>query len=357
MSSYWTSFFSSIFPPQNEEEVVRRENARVDHLIAEKKLRIKHLKKKVKARKEKRRKEKFMKRMETLSAQVRMVHIYGLGRTSDELVMRKLSPLFEVDTFEEIVTNTKEVHKSLKNLGCFQSVNIEVDTLPDQAQEIYQVHIRVKERQSLFARLGFTPSPSKLAPAFVSELGLANLNGKGERLEFSLQKNLDSLQLASISLLRPLHSLPQGSGISAFLRRTDTPLMHLNSSLTRLSSGINISICPSSSLTFFSEASASWLHSKYCFDQQRDNPFLAKWDPKLESVGNFLRLSVTSLARLDTRDCQLLPRNGLLLAAEHKVSGQPKGTLGHQVQTTASLHRQLPWFPEVKLCLLSFLFF
>ena len=53
--------------------------------------------------------------------------------------MRKLSPLFEVDTFEEIVTNTKEVHKSLKNLGCFQSVNIEVDTLPDQAQEIYQV--------------------------------------------------------------------------------------------------------------------------------------------------------------------------------------------------------------------------
>ena len=109
----------------------------------------------------------------------------------------------------------------------------------------------------------------------------------GERLEFSLQKNLDSLQLASISLLRPLHSLPQGSGISAFLRRTNTPLMHLNSSLTRLSSGINISICPSSSLTFFSEASVSWLHSKYCFDQQRDNPFLAKWDPKLESVGKF----------------------------------------------------------------------
>ena len=84
MSSYWTSFFSSIFPPQSEEEVVRRENARVDHLIAEKKLRIKHLKKKVKARKDKRRKENFMKRMETLSAQVRMVHIEGLGRTSDE---------------------------------------------------------------------------------------------------------------------------------------------------------------------------------------------------------------------------------------------------------------------------------
>ena len=53
--------------------------------------------------------------------------------------MRKIEPLFQVDTFEEIVKNTKEVHQGLKNLGCFQSVNIEVDTLPDSAQEIYQV--------------------------------------------------------------------------------------------------------------------------------------------------------------------------------------------------------------------------
>ena len=43
-----------------------------------------------------------------------------------------------------------------------------------------QVHIRVKERRSLYARLGFTPSPSKTVPAFVGELGLANLGGQGE---------------------------------------------------------------------------------------------------------------------------------------------------------------------------------
>ena len=53
--------------------------------------------------------------------------------------MKKIEPLFEVDTFEEIVKNTKEVHKNLKSLGCFQAVNIEVDTLPDPSQEIYQV--------------------------------------------------------------------------------------------------------------------------------------------------------------------------------------------------------------------------
>ena len=109
----------------------------------------------------------------------------------------------------------------------------------------------------------------------------------GECLEVSLQKNLNCLQLASISLLRPLHSLPQGSGFSAFLRRTNNHLQHLNSDLTSLSSGLSLSVCPSSSLTFFSEASASWLHSKYCFDQQQSNPFIAKWNPNMESAGKY----------------------------------------------------------------------
>ena len=53
---------------------------RVDRLIAEKKLRIRHLRKKVKTRK----KENFMKRMESLPAQVKLVQIDGLAKTSEE---------------------------------------------------------------------------------------------------------------------------------------------------------------------------------------------------------------------------------------------------------------------------------
>ena len=55
------------------------------------------------------------------------------------LVLAKLQKLFHVDTFEEIITNTKEVHKELKGLGCFKTVDIQVDTLPDPSEELYQV--------------------------------------------------------------------------------------------------------------------------------------------------------------------------------------------------------------------------
>ena len=108
----------------------------------------------------------------------------------------------------------------------------------------------------------------------------------GECLELSLHKNFNCLQFASVSLMRPLHSLPLGSGLSAFIRRSSNHLHHLGSASTSLSSGFSLSVCPSSSLTFFSEASASWLHSKYCFDQQQGNPFMANWNPNMESAGN-----------------------------------------------------------------------
>ena len=55
------------------------------------------------------------------------------------LVMSKVSPLFNVDTFEDIIRNTKKAHKDLKELGCFESVDIKVDTLPDVAGEMYEV--------------------------------------------------------------------------------------------------------------------------------------------------------------------------------------------------------------------------
>jgi len=80
MTSYWTALLASLFPPRDEEEALRRENGRVDRLIAEKKLRIRHLRKKVKTRK----KENFMKRMESLPAQVKLVQIDGLAKTSEE---------------------------------------------------------------------------------------------------------------------------------------------------------------------------------------------------------------------------------------------------------------------------------
>ena len=144
---------------------------------------------------------------------------------------------------------------------------------------------------------------------------------------------------------------------------------------------ISISITLLGNTTALCQANATTLSTEFwMLSCSFRTPFIYKWHS-----GNFLRLSLTSLARLDTRDCQLLPRNGLLLKvmtnylilegsqksflmllqAQHKVSGQPTGAFGHQVNLTkqnqiralqsnlsqvditTSLHQKLPWFPEV----------
>ena len=60
------------------------------------------------------------------------------------LVMKNVAPLFEVENFEDILLKTKEVSKKLKSLGCFKTVNMLIDTLPDHPQH-YQVKVVVTE--------------------------------------------------------------------------------------------------------------------------------------------------------------------------------------------------------------------
>ena len=186
----------AFFQPKNEAERKKKENARIDREIANKKLEIKRLKSKIQYRK----KDKFRKKMERLPAQVKLISIEGLSRTADRfeifycwilidsyfsLVMMKVEQLFHVDSFQDIIETSKEIHKSLKSLGCFKKVNMSVDTLPENTQ--YQVNIVVEEAGSVYANFGAVCSANSNVAA-IFRGGVNNVAGEGERLELELGK-------------------------------------------------------------------------------------------------------------------------------------------------------------------------
>ena len=80
MAGVWSSIASALFKPKDEAEKLKKENARIDKEIATKTLEIKKLKTNLKTY----RKEKFHKKLEKLPAQVRMINIDGLSKTSDK---------------------------------------------------------------------------------------------------------------------------------------------------------------------------------------------------------------------------------------------------------------------------------
>ena len=127
----------------------------------------------------------------------------------------------------------------------------------------------------------------------VASLGLANLWGRGEKLEVGLERGLKRLELASLSLLMPIHSLNVGSGLTTFLSRRNMHLGHLNSDLQWVTGGCSLSLWPHPSLNVSTEASCSWLRSKYCFQgleglqglQELPGSHVQKWNPAMESAG------------------------------------------------------------------------
>ena len=79
MAGVWSSIVTKLFRPENKAGRLKQENARIDKEILSKKLEIKKLKKTLASN----RKEKFIKKLEKLPAQVVLVNIDGISRTSD----------------------------------------------------------------------------------------------------------------------------------------------------------------------------------------------------------------------------------------------------------------------------------
>ena len=109
------------------------------------------------------------------------------------LVMKNVAPLFEVENFEDILVKTKEVSKKLKSLGCFKTVNMLIDTLPDHPQH-YQVKVVVTETNCHpFLHLGLGCPQENVGAGSVT-MGLSNMFGGGEKLYFDIMKGHSKYQ-------------------------------------------------------------------------------------------------------------------------------------------------------------------
>ena len=102
------------------------------------------------------------------------------------LVMHKVQQLFHVNSFQEIIETSKEIHKNLKSLGCFKKVNMSVDTMPEDPTH-YKVNITVEEAGSLFGNIGIVCGTQDQV-AGVVRAGVNNVVGSGERAEVELSK-------------------------------------------------------------------------------------------------------------------------------------------------------------------------
>lgn len=137
----WSSLLGSLMPSLGKEEAGQRERSKVEQEIK----RLKLVRRKIKENLRTYRKEKFQKKIENIPADIKFIEIDGLHRTSESLVMSELEDLFAVNSWKDIVYNAKKVQRNLKELGCFKSVDMDIDIVENTSCS-YQVNYRTMPR-------------------------------------------------------------------------------------------------------------------------------------------------------------------------------------------------------------------
>lgn len=330
----WGSFFT----PKTQEDVLKLRNRLLDKEFEEHKLK----KQKLKSLRKKIRQLKFREKMSNMPAQIHKVHIEGLGRTNDDIILRKIKPLFNVQNFNEIVLATNAVQKSLKQLGCFKKVDVYVDTPEDEGKngdKKYEVTIDLEEIGPLHANVGSLAGPDFNELSAAARVGVNNVLGNGERVEVEYCKGTKSSKQISCSLVRPLHHLGSGNKVCLSLNNAQIPLPHFSSTVTSSTlSSLAYFTGLAGTLTSAFKASVEWSQLKHSFCKEGKPQH---WHPSVEQAGHCLRTSLRSNVCLDKRDDALFPTKGLYVKAEHLIANSHNTGLCNQLSLRLSAHQPI----------------
>lgn len=332
----WGSFFT----PKTQEDVLKLRNRQLDKDFAEHKLK----KQKLKSLRKKIRQIKFKQKMASMPAQINKVHIEGLGRTNDDIILPKIKPLFNVQNFNEIVLATNAVQKSLKQLGCFKKVDVYVDTPEDDGNngdKKYEVTIDVEEIGPLHANVGSLAGPGVNELSAAARFGVNNVLGKGERVEVEYCKGSKSSKQLGCSFVRPLHHLGPGNNVCLSLNNGQLPLPHFSSTVTSSTLSSLASFTGlAGSLTSAFKASVEWSQHKHSFSTPKKGKE-QRWHPSMEEAGHCLRTSLQSNVCLDWRDDSLFPTKGLYVKAQHLIANSHNTGLCNQLSLRLSAHHPI----------------
>ncbi len=67
-------------------------------------------------------------KLEAFKTRVDAIHIEGIDRTKDDILVSTVRQLFEANNFEEVIVRSHYVRKQLEGLGAFKNVNVFIDT-------------------------------------------------------------------------------------------------------------------------------------------------------------------------------------------------------------------------------------
>lgn len=143
--------------------------------------------------------------LDGIKAQVVKVHVEGVARTCEELVMGNVRPIFRVKQFEELIFTAQDIRNRLQSLGCFSDVDIHVDTSKEGGDSDYEVTFSVKELKRMVGSVNTLVGNQEGCVMLSGKM--TNLLGRGERFQVDYSYGSKRSSNVNMSLSKPIHSL------------------------------------------------------------------------------------------------------------------------------------------------------
>lgn len=113
-----------------------------------------------------------------IKAKVSKIHVDGLSRTRDQMIVNMVQCLFkQVDSFEDLIAESDKVRNRLYSLGIFKHIHIEVD-VDKQDSTAYEVTYNVEESNFVYGALN-TQVENK-GTSIVFKSAIPNLTGRAD---------------------------------------------------------------------------------------------------------------------------------------------------------------------------------
>ncbi|XP_049767186.1 sorting and assembly machinery component 50 homolog B [Schistocerca cancellata] len=251
-------------------------------------------------------------KLEGIQARVDKIHVDGLNRTKDDIVVETVSDLFKAQDFQQVLLGAHKVREKLDALGCFRNIGIYIDISsgPGATPHGLEVTFHVRELKRLMG--GVNTMVGNNEGSLVVGLRAPNLLGRGEKVNFEYRYGSKRTTGIDIAFSKPLRG--KWSPVfttSVFQRGAEWP----PSAYKQMDRGILLDLAFSSS--------SSVQHNLQWEGNYRDLSCLTRAAAFAvrEQAGPTLKSSIRHIITADRRDAPIFPSKGGLFQLTTEFAG------------------------------------
>eukprot|EP00058_Branchiostoma_floridae_P005447 XP_002590935.1 hypothetical protein BRAFLDRAFT_285241 [Branchiostoma floridae] len=139
---------------------------------------------------------------------VERVHVDGLGRTKDDIIVREVKDVLNSTSFEDVILRSHHAKTRLERLGIFKNVGIFIDTSkgPEADPNGLEVTFEVKELRPLTGTANTMVGNNEGSMVF--GVRMPNIFGRAEKVVSEYSYSNKQRSSFAVTFMKPLHGNP-----------------------------------------------------------------------------------------------------------------------------------------------------